>query len=285
MVSNPLPASDRLHAIELLLLWEGRVSRARLVKLLGVRQSTASRDLRIFMGAYPDAMRYDTPTWSYLADPTFKPELTRGQFTEYVQLLGAGEGGGVDTRVGVPFAAAQPAMTEVTHWNFSRLYRAVHDHEAVVIVYRSMNHPEPHVRTIRPHAFCEAGPRWHLRAYCAETADFRDFNLARIESVRPAPSSELPGGEADGDWNTGVELCLEPHDGLTPAQRRLVRDEYCAGTVALVLRVRVAMLPYVIHAYRAAIDPIRAPAPAHLLMVRHPEHLPAHWNRAGDASI
>jgi len=268
---------ERLRAIELLLLWEGRVSRGRLLDFFTIAPSLASRTLADFRREYPDEMRFDTASRSYIAALGFKPALTLGKFGEYVRLLGSA--GDLEAKANVPVDAVRAETPDVKPWTFSALHAAVRDQRVVAIRYRSLRDPEPHTRTLRPHAFGQAGPRWHLRAYCAETSDFRDFNLAWIQSAKPSGAEGLPAADADTDWNTRVELILVPHEGLTPTQARLVRDEYCAGTTALVLTVRVAMLRYVIHAYRAALDPDREPAPDHLLMVHRPNKLPAaaHW--------
>lgn len=269
---------ERAEAIEILLLWEGSVSRSRLLELFQTHPTIISRDLAAFRRKWPEAMRYSTEGKEYIASLTLRPQLTRGEFNEYIGLLG-GRGGRGSFPLGVPFDDARVSATRVSYPLFSRLHRAVREGICLTTMYRSMRKPEPHVRTLRPHAFVQAGPRWHVRGYCAETGVFADFNLARIVEVKSCPTRALPGGEDDAAWNTRVDLRLVPHRDLSPPQKMLVRDEYLRGTTALVLSVRAALVKYVVRAYRAALDPAQESAPAHLLMVKNPEALPdiARW--------
>ncbi|WP_434658214.1 WYL domain-containing protein [Pseudomonas sp. R3-56] len=142
------------------------------------------------------------------------------------------------------------------------------------IVYRSMSTPEPHERVIRPHSFIQAGPRWHLRAYCAKAAAFRDMNLGRISAVSPESGSSLPGEDEDLEWQQITSIRLIPHIGLSAEQAQMVREEYMGGTAAVVFSVRAPLVQYVIQSFRAAVDPVREKSPEHLLMVQHPETLP-----------
>ncbi|MBJ7263085.1 MAG: WYL domain-containing protein [Burkholderiaceae bacterium] len=36
---------------------------------------------------------------------------------------------------------------------------------------------------MEPHSLVQAGRRWHMRGYCLETGDFRDFVLGRIAKL------------------------------------------------------------------------------------------------------
>ena len=79
-----------------------------------------------------------------------------------------------------------------------------------------------------------------------------------------------------------VEKLANPsHEALNPAQKMLVRREYMRGTAALVLTRRVALVPYVLQAYRAALDPATQHPPDYLLEVYKPKALPAaaRWRR------
>lgn len=270
--SSSAPA-ERLLAAEILLLWEGRVSRGRLLDFFAIHPTLASRDLASFQKENPDFMHYDGSSKAYIARPYFCPLRTRGSFSEYLDLLGASQGaptGSPPPHLGVPFESTRIDATQITHTHFRLLHQAISANLAVEIDYQSLKHPSIHRRQIEPHAFCQAGSRWHVRAYCCSNGEFRDFNLGRIRAVHPTrtAASHLQG--ADLGWNTKMPLRLIPHEALNPAQVSVVRHEYLFDTSALVVEARACMALYVVQAYRAAIDPERERPPEHLLMVDSP---------------
>lgn len=268
----------RLEAIETLLLWEGRVSRSRLLDFFDVHETLASRDITAYRAANPYACAAEISTKSYVASPTIRPTLTKGIFAEYLRLIGAG--GQENLAASVPIESSLVDATSVDHWTFSRLHESIRLGQALRIEYRSMSTPKPHERTVRPHAFIQAGPRWHMRAYCAKANGFRDFNLGRISRVVAIINDVLPGAEEDTDWATEVKVRLVPHRDLNAEQSRMIRQEYMGGAVALVFDVRAPLVKYLIQSFRASVNPQLERVPNHLLMVDRPETLPAcaTWN-------
>lgn len=264
---------ERFEAIEILLLWEGRVSRSRLLDLFDVHETLASRDIASYRSQYPDACEPEIASKSYLASWGLRPQLTQGVFDDYQLLIGAFRG--LDAiAASVPFEHSQIDATAIRYPLFSQIHRAISLGRCIEVRYRSMSTPEGHKRVIRPHALIQAGPRWHVRAFCAKAQEFRDFNLGRISAVGAVEQADLPGGEHDDAWHKMVTIRLVPHRGLSAAQAMMVREEYMGGTAARVFTVRAPMAKYLIQSFRAAVEPGRETAPEHLLMVANPEDLP-----------
>lgn len=273
MAKTPSGHQERLKAVETLLLWEGRVSRPRLGELFDMHGSVLSRDMAAYADLAPDNCEYDTGARGYVVTPYARAQLTKGQFSEYEALVGTLALRGL--RAGVELVSAQQHATHIQHGPFSRIHAAIRDGKQIQIEYRSLNNPEAHERTIRPHAFIQAGPRWHIRAYCDRAKEFRDFNLGRISRVDDPAHSLLPRAEDDQAWDTLTTLRLIPHPHLDAAQAQLVRDEYMAGTVARVFEVRLPVSKYLVQAYRAAIDTSRQLPPDFILAVYKPSELPS----------
>lgn len=274
MPRSPLDAAGRHEAIELLLLWEGRVSRSRLLELFGMHETQASRDISSFRKAHPTACDHDLASKSYTVRQIYRPTLTTGDFSSYQRLIGTA---GLADKVlaAVPVCSTHLDATNIAYPLFREIHRAMREGYAVEIEYRSLSTPVRHERVVRPHVLIQAGPRWHVRAWCARTNGFRDFNLGRISKVQAVGGVALPGADADSAWQSELRVRLVPHPGLSPPQAQLVRDEYMGGTTAMVHTVRVPMVRYLIQAFRAAIDPKREPAPEYLLMVDAPADLPS----------
>ena len=272
MAKTPSGHQERLKAVETLLLWEGRVSRPRLGELFDVHGSVLSRDMAAYADLAPDNCEYDTGARGYVVTPYARAQLTKGQFSEYEALVGTLALRGL--RAGVELVSAQQHATHIQHGPFSRIHAAIREGKQIQIEYRSLNNPEAHERALRPHAFIQAGPRWHVRAYCDKAKGFRDFNLGRISRVDDPVHSLLPAAEEDRAWDTLITLRLVPHPHLSAAQVQLVRDEYMAGTVARVFEVRLPVSKYLVQAYRAAIDTSRQLPPDFILAVHMPSELP-----------
>jgi hypothetical protein len=113
------------------------------------------------------------------------------------------------------------------------------------IRYQSMSRTEPKERIISPHAIVFDGIRWHVRGYCHERNEFRDFVFARITDVSLDPSGLL-GVSGDGDqaWNSFVEVKLAVAPHLSEGQKRAVEVDYGMDHGLLTLRVRQALLLY-----------------------------------------
>lgn len=262
---------ERLRAIETLLLWEGRVTRGRLLDLFPVHETMASRDLLAYRQQFPRALTPDLSSKAYEATPFLQPALTAGTFAEYQQLIGLA-GPGV-AHGPIPIESSHLDATQIDFRNFARLHNAVRTSACVRIEYRSMRNPERHERVIRPHSFIQAGPRWHLRGFCKEVKEFREFNLGRISSISTDVDETLPGIEEDKDWSALIKLRLVPHRDLSAPQKQLVRDEYMSGTTAQVFEVRKPMARYLAQSFRAAVDPDKEKPPSFLLMIEGLESL------------
>lgn len=263
---------ERLRAIETLLLWEGRVTRGRLLELFAVHATVASRDILAYRRQFPGACEADTASKAYEAGVLLRPVLTEGHFTEYQALIGAA--GNEPLSGAIAIESSHVDSTQISYQHFARIHAAIRMGSCVRITYRSMRNPSPHGRILRPHALIQAGARWHMRGYCSEARDFREFNLGRLTAVETVPDLELPSGEDDTDWQITVNVRLVPHQALNPEQQSLVRDEYMGGTTAAAFEVRKPMARYLVQAFRAAIDPLKETPPSFLLMVHEPSNLP-----------
>jgi hypothetical protein len=260
---------SRLQHLEQLLLWEGRLRRSRLIKLHGLGEVRASEWLRELREAHPDWVRWDSRERSYFATPEAYREAKATEAAAAIGGHGGGvAGGGAPLLAGgaVPYifmAAGQsfPAIS-VLPWEFARpepqvfaaLRMAIEDGACVRFAYRSMGTPEPHDRIVEPHALVRAGRRWHVRGYCPQKEDFRDFVLGRMASVVRLGQERVASPEDDRAWNTLVQVRLQAHPALSRGQEEVVRMEYFAGTSARVETCRGALVPYFVQEVRAATD-------------------------------
>ena len=126
-----------------------------------------------------------------------------------------------------------------------RLLWAIRDHEEVRVQYQSMRRPAATALWIAPHALASDGLRWHVRAWCHENADFRDFVLSRMQRVIAARPSAVDL-MTDDSWHTRVDVVVVPRDGLSSGQRSAIEIDYGMRNGRLVLNCRKALAFYAV---------------------------------------
>lgn len=235
----------RFKMLDTLLKWEGELSNARVRDVFDIQTVRASRLLAAYRDAYPDRVRWDMTQKRYMRVPT--RERYGDSADDYLDLLFEKENAlgwieRLDTRISTVKADVMIALR-----------RAIATAAAITINYASMAHPEGSVRTIFPRVIVQAGRRWHVRAWCSDKQEYRDFVLGRIrriEALQPAEAPSVP----DKAWDTIVDIRLRPHRLLTEAQARVVRDELFEGAVARRVRTRACLVAYVIQDVRASVS-------------------------------
>ncbi|MDH6167125.1 hypothetical protein M2282_002274 [Variovorax boronicumulans] len=251
-----------------ILLWEGRVSRSRLVAEYGLSPIRASEWLRDFRESFPD-----WTTW----DSKLKADVAT--FTAYSEAERAGDSRqpGHLTAMLTPYVSNGPNPQMPLLWDFvhtsphtfSRLNLAIADQRRVKFLYCSMGNPEPHERTIEPHSIVKTGRRWHVRGYCVEKKDFRDFVLGRMSKVKLLPDARTADVTDDVAWSTIINVRIIAHPKLSVAQQVVVRNEYFKGAAARVENCRAALLNYLAQELMAATDVKRQAPPDFQLAIEN----------------
>lgn len=236
-----------------ILLWEGRVSRARLVTEFGLSPIRASEWLRDFRESYPDWVTWDNKLKADLA--------TSRAYMDAERAATSPQPSAIDSML-EPYVPDAPGKPLSLSWDFvhtsprtfSRLNLAITDRQRVKFMYCSMTNPALHERTIEPHSLVRAGRRWHVRGYCLLRQDFRDFVLGRMGEVQLLPDRSTADASSDSAWNTVIKIRLVAHPGLSKAQQLVVRNEYFNGASARVESCRAALLNYMTQELMAATD-------------------------------
>lgn len=270
----------RLAHLTNLLLWEGRISRGRLIALHGLSQVRASEWLRELRDHHPDWLVWNPRARAYFAtDAAYQAVSTR--------------------KVDVPPGLAQhPYLPEQTvpdshgsrassdtppvsvlPWSFSNpllkvfatIRLAIDECGLLRFTYRSMGNPDPHGRALEPHTLIQAGRRWHVRGFCPDTQDFRDFVLGRMTALKRTEGSATTTAADDEAWNTTVKVRLMAHPMLSAGQQAVVAQEYFAGTSGRQESCRGPLVPYFIQEARAAVDIKRQQPPDYQLALANVE--------------
>jgi hypothetical protein len=244
-------AMERLRFIEACAWWKGIVNRQDLGGLFGVSMAQASSDLQRYLEMNPAAFVYNLRQKRYEATAEMKCVMTVPRLDEAVaRFLGselegiwlgcpdAGEGAG-DDRVAVLRMPMREAGMAVER----RMFLAMFNGLRVRVRYASVNSGKEEWRWLRPHALGHNGARWHARAWCEKTGEFRDFTLSRIAEVEWSREHAVPP-VVDQAWQEWVTLRLRPHQDLSDEQRKTVERDYAMRNGVLKLKVRKAMAGY-----------------------------------------
>ncbi|MBE0507397.1 MAG: WYL domain-containing protein [Marinospirillum sp.] len=236
---------ERLWHIDFLARFRGFVTRQDLVDRFQIALSNATRDLTLYRDLVPENLEYSTSDKSYRRTPRFAPLFTYDH-EHTLQALAQGQARGFDPFEQTVVVESARNLNEPDLEILSQLSRAIYSGYAVEIKYVSASSGAGH-RVIIPHALANTGLRWHLRAFCREKQEFRDFVLTRFLSVSQQTSdvAEHEKPKADTEWQQQVELELIPHPKA--AHKQAIELDYgLASGEHLTLEVRAALVGYLL---------------------------------------
>lgn len=246
----------RQRAIEVLSYWEGRLVTNRLMEWFGISRQQASADIKKYLTEVnPGSLHHDPAVKGYIPKAGFQPVLTKGDISEYLDLVS-----GMDGESGDDLGNAQPHLVTVTLPDRTvrpeivrELLKASRSGLSVKILYASMTNPIVSERVISPHTLVYTGFRWHVRAFCHKRREFRDFILSRIDRAPwPAPDTS-PSPEDDSLWTETIQLTLVPNPKLNDKQKAVVEKDFGMPDGRLHIRTRKALAHYTLQRYQAAI--------------------------------
>lgn len=253
----------RINDLESVLLWEGEIDNPRIRETLGVQPVWASRllaELATRMGNLasrstshaPLRMRTDVDIAAVRSAPGSSPD-------DYLRIVSASaqtQTSVIDGRLDLSIVPSQL---------FATVNKAIRNGSGLKVSYRSMNNPVGMSRVIFPHVLVRTRQRWHVRAWCCERCEFRDFTLGRMGEVTPIDGDAPHGQRDDVDWSTMVPVQIAAHPALSPPQQRMIEGEYFLGKRTKTLTMRRCLVGYTIQDLNIAADVNTQQPPAYLM--------------------
>ena len=114
------------------------------------------------------------------------------------------------------------------------------------------------------------GQRWHVRAWCQENEDFRDFVISRIQRIDASRKTTV-SAEADSWWNTHIDIVIKPREGLTNDQRRAIETDFGMSHGRLKLSCRKALAFYLLRQMQLDRPPDLSPVAQPLELINRDE--------------
>ncbi|MEQ8599745.1 MAG: WYL domain-containing protein [Devosia sp.] len=245
---RPWGQAKRFEFLEWRLFWVGRLNRADLEDQFGISTPQASIDLRNYQEAAPGNLSYSPTLKAYVRGKCFSPKFLRVSGERYLlqmRALHMGVIGQGDTWFGEipPFDVVPRPTRTISDEDLRIVVAAVSNCTSLEVTYRSFSGCRD--RAIAPHSFAYDGYRWHVRAWCFDNKEFRDFTLSRLIDPRPI-DREPVSSDCDAEWTTVMQLRLSPHPGLSEDQRKTVEMDYGMEDGQVEINVRLALAFYFI---------------------------------------
>jgi len=240
---------ERLRFIELTAFWRGHLRREEVTSVFGTSVQQCSADLQRYQELNPGALSYNLRRKRYEGVPAMACILHVPRLEEAMASFLANESGwialpgGTVEREGTAIGRVELPRREAGIDVQRRVFQAVLGGHRLRVQYFSLSRKEAAWRWIRPHAFGHDGYRWHVRAWCEEREDFRDFVLSRIQAA-DHPTEVATAPKKDVAWDTWETLTLMPNPDLSAGQQAAVAEDFGLKDGTLTLKVRTAMLPY-----------------------------------------
>lgn len=245
----------RFEFLEWKMFWEDRVIRSDLEATFGISTPQASVDLRRYRELAPDNM--EATARGYRPAPGFSPQFYVPSADRLLLQLRALVANVLPRKDvwfrDLPELGIAPDVTRDVSADCLRpILRAMRERQAFEVRYQSLTSSRR--RAIAPHALAYDGHRWHVRAWCCEREEFRDFLLSRMDAfgtLQPA-SFEV---EDDIEWATTLTLRLRPRRELGPEQQSAIAKDYGMVRGRKDVAVRAALAFYFIRRMNLDLQP------------------------------
>ncbi|MFP6808497.1 MAG: WYL domain-containing protein, partial [Pseudomonadales bacterium] len=175
----------RYRLIEIISMWEGRLTTNHLCDTFGIGRQQASKDINTYLQEIgPGNLIYDKHLKGYKPTENFAPCVTSGLCDEYLNLMHRNN----ELSHTFEFLSLQIANTEVVSVPARHIrplvlrpiVTAARQNRRLEVDYVSIHNPDREGRVIVPHTLVYTGLRWHVRAWCEKNKDYRDFVLSRF---------------------------------------------------------------------------------------------------------
>ncbi|MBW3530689.1 WYL domain-containing protein [Shewanella sp. NKUCC06_TVS] len=244
----------RYRMIEIVALWEGRLTTNHLIQSFGIGRQQSSKDINFYLADIaPGNLVYDKHLKGYKPSDSFIPKLTSGHADEYLHILSRREDMTVtfaDLDMGFEHTAMiRPVTRNIAPEVLRPLVQAIREKRRVDICYTSLKDGETVERIISPHTLVCTPLRWHVRAYCEHADGYRDFVLSRIHGVPDINDNTASGKQDDGLWNTDVTIELIPDLRFNEKQKAVIEKDYGMLNGKLSIPTNASLIRYLLDAY------------------------------------
>lgn len=228
---------QRLIYIEQQLLW-GRCFKARmLMDNFGVSRHQASMDIKNYIELFPSNVKpYNPLIKHYEPSDSFIPELN-GVDPDYPLNHGV-----VDDHDQPPVEICTSLRREMNDKVVLAVLKHIEEKTSFEAIYASASTPVGSKHVLSPSKVIFASGRLHIRAYCHEKGEFRDFALSRFLTT-PRLSRLDKKVPLDKYWDENLTVKVIVNPNLSEDAQTLIKREF-SSIISEPLKIRASLLHY-----------------------------------------
>lgn len=210
---------QRFKFIERQLLWHRSIQSSHLVDAFGVTRQCAHQDISTYKTLAPRNMQpYSASDRTYKASINFKPVLLK---EDLEGIVSTGKFATSDTRDAVFVPKLERKLIDGL---VPVLLSAIDQGASIKAMYASQNSPEGAMRIMHPVCIIFTLNRPHLRAYCRQRNEYRDFVLSRFLTLPSFVSPNLIPDDTDFAENVTLRLIVNPQ--LNDSEFKMISKEF-----------------------------------------------------------
>lgn len=268
----------RYRLIEVIALWEGRLTTKHLMQSFGIGRQQASKDINTYLSDIaPGNLIYDKHLKGYKPSKIFSPKLTSGHTDEYLHILSRTEDITFtfnDLNLGFEHTSiVSPVTRSISPTILRPLIQAIREKKRVDICYTPLKDGLEVERIISPHTLVCTPLRWHIRAYCEHSNGYRDFVLSRIQGIPDLNDKTGMGKEQDDLWNTDITIELMPDSRFTKQQMIVIANDFGMTNNVLSIHTNAALIRYVLDSYNIDIHVLDSNPQGQQIVVKNMDEL------------
>lgn len=241
---------QRFQLIELLVYWEGRLNAKDLENYFQQSRQQSSADINAYKQQAPNNLYYDASIKAYTPTQYFSALYITANPDEYLHRLHSGQLTLTENSARLLRASLlenlQLPARNIGPEIMRGLVAAMRQQKRIEVDYVSLSNPNREGRIIAPHSFVNTGLRWHLRAWCEKSKEYRDFVLSRFRGTPELHDKTRHTAEQDRGWNTLVTIILQPDPRLSPAKREVLENDYQMQNGQLHITTKGCLVQYLL---------------------------------------
>lgn len=236
---------QRCYFIELIAYWEGGINTTKLDQQFSQSRQQSSNDINYYKNIAPNNLEYDSSQKTHKSTNNFSLQYISGDVDEYLHWFHSRHflpknNNIYSESLVIPARKISPQL-------ISGLVTAMRQQKRIEVDYVSLNNPNREGRVIAPHSFVNTGLRWHLRAWCEKSQDYRDFVLSRFRGIPVLENDKTEHTiEKDVAWNTSVTIILKPDLRLSLEKQAVLENDYQMQNGELHVTTRGCLVQYLL---------------------------------------
>lgn len=241
----------RYRLIEIVALWEGRLTTNHICHAFGIGRQQASKDINTYLREIaPDNLSYDRHLKGYVPTAEFRPVVTRGHWREYRDLIARDDDlkqNFEDLDIGLPNTELVRLPGQAGRPEIVRpLIQTMRQNRRADVHWVSLESTRPQADQVEPHSLVCIGSHWFIRTWSEISNGYINLRVSRLRGEpRLRNSKARHRRDKDAAWNEQVSVRLQPHRSFSQVQQSVIAEDFGMEDGELLLKVRQALLPLV----------------------------------------